>query len=65
MIGPGRAERIVAIVMTFVSTMPLPMVQATASHERAGEIEKRGQGDRLAGRQHLVDTTVAMALAAS
>ena len=42
------------MVTTFVSTIPLPMVEATAvADESAGEIEKRRERDRLARRQDL------------
>ena len=47
------AQSTVVIVTTFVSTKPLPIVEATAPpNQRAGQIEQRRHRDRLPRREH-------------
>ena len=64
--APTRAEKIVAMVTTLVSTSPLPMVVATAVPASAPmRLKKAAIQMAWRGVRTLVETTVAMALAAS
>ena len=62
----SSAQSTVAMVMTFVSTIPFPMVDATAVPIRAPvRLKNAASAIACRGVSTLVETTVAIALAAS
>jgi hypothetical protein len=64
--APSNAQRIVGMVITFGSTIPLPMVEATAVPMSAPvRLKKAARVIACRGVNTFVDTTVAIALAAS
>ena len=66
MIAPSRAQRTVFMSTTFVSTMPLPMVDATAVPMSAPvRLKNAAIAIACRGVSTFVETTVAMAFAAS
>src|SRR5512133_2303080 len=65
--APNRPEKITVIVTTRTSTMPAPMVLATATPKTSAamKLKNAAQTTALPGESTRVETTVAMEMAAS